>query len=107
GLSTSKQYLVNNLSVYESNDKEPTKPCAKASHCGLGGCCLHGWCSTTGSTFNKCYSKVRQNGRVRPVGNWKKTDVCPCDYMSYCFTQKPYKKHPKFGIIGNCFPIMR
>ncbi|CAL1530930.1 unnamed protein product [Lymnaea stagnalis] len=96
---------MDNLTVQSPSTS--AKACTRSAQCGHGGCCLRGRCSNTGSTFDRCYARVRHNGRIRPVKLWKKTDVCPCEYASYCYVQRPYEKHPVYGPVGSCFPIMR
>ncbi|CAL1530932.1 unnamed protein product [Lymnaea stagnalis] len=98
---------VQDLSPYQPAPPFPQGArCTKATDCGHSGCCLHGLCSTTGSTADKCYAKVTGNGRIRPTGIWNQTDICPCEYTYYCLVVDSSNVDSRYGPIGICMPIM-
>ncbi|XP_059161700.1 uncharacterized protein LOC131944857 [Physella acuta] len=81
-------------------------PCTKASDCTRGICCLHGRCSITGSTFDRCYTRVPENGGYEPEYSWNKTDLCPCQHNYLCISLNASDVHPQYGPVGSCMPIM-
>ncbi|BFY97568.1 hypothetical protein BsWGS_00607 [Bradybaena similaris] len=84
-------------------------PCTTASKCGYSGCCLHGFCSRTGWTGQKCYENVTENGLPQYSGIWTKTDLCPCENNDYCYVynRSAENVHPLYGPVGACHSILR
>ncbi|KAK0043560.1 hypothetical protein Bpfe_027026 [Biomphalaria pfeifferi] len=105
GIQFTISKAVNN--PYSSDFPGPIA-CQLAKDCGHTGCCLHGKCSRTGATLDKCYTSVYGNGRERPAGIWNETDLCPCMLNDYCLPyQNPEQIDPKYGTVGFCNSIMK